>query len=370
MQLLNATKFKAGFTQGLKPDGRELLVVVIKGTFEIPSTPQEDAPLAKEQLDLVESDEFLGEPGFSAPRYESDFAPFKPRCDVVLDASAYAPANQRATKVSVGVKIGEVSKVFDVIGDRKWEAGIGGVGAGFAQPFERKKISYDVAFGGTDRFSSDPDKHDAFMRNPSGVGYRKGLTTGQLNDTQMPNTQQRDKPISNPLGDYAPMSLGPVARAWFPRCQHAGTYDDGWLENVFPFLPDDFDDRYFQCAPDDQQTGYLQGGESVVLVNLTPDQRCEFRVPEVTLPVHFFLEDGQQVERAPVADTLFIEPDEGRFSVCWRTHLPLKRNIFEVQQALVGTMPRSWWRARAQGKSYYRGLGAVVKSRGAVGRQG
>jgi len=31
MDLLNATKMQAGYTMGMKPDGRELLVVVVKG---------------------------------------------------------------------------------------------------------------------------------------------------------------------------------------------------------------------------------------------------------------------------------------------------------------------------------------------------
>ena len=37
MELLNATKMTAGYTMGMRPDGRELLVVVVKGTFAIPA---------------------------------------------------------------------------------------------------------------------------------------------------------------------------------------------------------------------------------------------------------------------------------------------------------------------------------------------
>ena len=37
MELINATGMQAGYTMGLQPDGRELLVVVVKGTFTIPA---------------------------------------------------------------------------------------------------------------------------------------------------------------------------------------------------------------------------------------------------------------------------------------------------------------------------------------------
>jgi len=73
MQLLNATKMQAGYSMGMRPDGRELLVVVVKGTFEM-SKGAEEPNLAEEQVPLVEADTFTGEPGLSAPIYESDSA--------------------------------------------------------------------------------------------------------------------------------------------------------------------------------------------------------------------------------------------------------------------------------------------------------
>lgn len=361
MQLLNATRMQAGYTQGLKPDGRELLVVVIKGTFTLPRNGE--APrLADEQLPLVEADVFTGEPGFSAPLYESDYAPFKPRCDVILNGSAYAPGGKPAAKVPVGIKVGRVAKVFNVVGDRRWEAGIGGIAPGHPTPFVRKAITYDVAFGGTDRFSDDPADHDAYMPNPCGIGYRKGLTTGPIDGTPAPSTEERDNPVRSPLGRYRPMSFGPVGRGWEPRYKLAGTYDDAWLENVFPFLPADFDERYFQCAPEDQQTDYLVGGETVTLVNLTPDGRREFRVPQVRVPVNFLYAGGGREDRTAIADTLHIEPDLERFAIVWRAHLPLKRNMFEVAQVVAGEMPRAWWRARELGKTYYASPAAIAGS--------
>ncbi len=49
--------------------------------------------------------------------------------------------------------------------------------------------------------------------------------------------------------------------------------------------------------------------------------------------------------------------------VLWRASLPLRRNIFELKQAVVGRMPRAWYRARDLGKDYYRSIGELVTLR-------
>eukprot|EP01031_Cornospumella_fuschlensis_P046794 gene46794-57302_t len=73
----------AAYTQGLAPDGRESLVVVAKGTFDLPLDGSE-ARLADVQRPLLMADGSVGEPGLSAPRQEMDFAPLKPFCDVLV----------------------------------------------------------------------------------------------------------------------------------------------------------------------------------------------------------------------------------------------------------------------------------------------
>ncbi|MBI2732825.1 MAG: DUF2169 domain-containing protein, partial [Aquabacterium sp.] len=169
MNIINATRMVVGFNMGLEPSGRELLVVVIKGTFVLPK-PGEPVRLHDEQLPLVMADTFTGEPGRSAPVHEIDFAPRKHQCDVLLVGSAYAPAGQAVTRTQVSLSVGTMSKSCDVVGPRVWEAGVTGIHASPPQAFTRLPISYDVAFGGVDDASSDPAEHDAFMLNPAGRG--------------------------------------------------------------------------------------------------------------------------------------------------------------------------------------------------------
>jgi hypothetical protein len=362
MELLNATKMTAGYTMGLRPDGRELLVVVVKGTFRIPKDNR-GPELAEQQVDLVMVDEFTGEPGFSAPKYESDFAPTKPRCDVLLNGSAYAPAGRPVTRVDVGLRVGAMAKFFSVVGNRFWKKDLFSIHATEPTPFTVMPISYDNAFGGVDQSDPDETKHRTFLENHAGKGFHFNLTKEAIDGKPLPNTEEIGERVTIPRGNYRPMAFGPIGRAWKPRPKFAGTYDQNWVENVFPFLPPDFDDRYYQSAPEDQLTDYLRGGEEVVLVNLTSQGRTTFKLPTISVPATFYLKNGEEKEIAANNDTIVIEPDLGRFMLIWRTSLPLKRNMFEVAQVVVGKMSRGWYRARRLGKTWYPSLKELVDER-------
>ena len=361
MRLLNRSGMTAGYTLGMDPTGRESVVVAVKGTFVIPARGDEPAHLADEQVPLIEADAFTGEPGFSAPLYEADYAPIKPCCDVLLVGSAYAPGGEPVERVRVGLKVGPIEKLMTVYGERVWVA----TGTGFlssrALPFTKRPISYDIAFGGVDRAHPDESRHDAYLANPVGIGFHKVLDKSFVEGASAPSTEACDDPVRRPDGRYRPMAFGPVGRGWSSRIVHGGTYDDAWLENTFPFLPADFDERYHQCAPEDQQMPYPTGGETVTLLNLTPEGRCRFSLPARRVPVCFFRDGADRVEKEAVIDTLVIEPDAGRFTMTWRASLPLRRNLFEIPEILVGTATRGWWRARELGKTWYPSLDAVVR---------
>ncbi|HUU45247.1 MAG TPA: DUF2169 domain-containing protein [Acidobacteriota bacterium] len=340
MNLLNATGMAAGYTLGCKPDGRESVVVVVKGTFAIPE-PGGEPHLHDQQVPLVDADTFTGEPGFSAPVYESDYALFKPRCDVLLNGSAYAPGGRPGQSVMVALKIGPITKSFRVVGDRVWQQGMAGFAASTPEFFRVKRISYDNAFGGVDGTNSDPNKHRWYPTNHAGVGYHHSLSLDAVVGKPLPNTEEADNPVTSPRGNYRPMAFGPIGRSWSPRPKYAGTYDQNWIDNVFPFLPADFKEDYYQAAPPDQQMPHLLGGEEVTLINLTPEGETTFALPTIAVPIEFTDASHEQVEKIAVIDTIIIEPDERRFGLVWRASLPLKRNILEMRQVVAGRMSRA-----------------------------
>jgi hypothetical protein len=345
MELINGTRMQAGYTMGMEPSGRELLVVVVKGTFQIPKNG-EPVRLAPEQVPLVMADTFTGEPGLSAPLYEVDFAPRKQRCDVLVVGSAHAPEGRPVTRLPVGIRINGMSKSIAVVGNRHWQAGVSGISASDPEPFTIMPITYDVAFGGVDNKHEDPMKHDAFMRNPIGRGFHKHMRSDWVDGAPLPNTEELNRPVTRPDEVYAPMSFGVMGRNWEPRYKYAGTYDDKWLEDHFPFLPPDFDERYFQAAPLDQQIDYPRGGEEITLVNLAPESHIAFKLPMFDAPIHFFPKKGDKEDGSLKLDTIILEPDQGRFQMIWRATRPLKKNMFEVAQVLVGKKSQAWWADR------------------------
>jgi hypothetical protein len=333
MDFVNETELQAGWTLGFEPDGRELLVVAIKGTFLILKDGEEPV-LAETQVPLTEADEFTGEPGLSAMRYETDYAHRKPRCDVLLNGCAYAPGGRPAERVTVAMRLGTMTKSFDVVGDRVWD--------GYSStptppmPFEQLPITYDLAFGGVDVDVNDPEKIATYLKNPIGVGYYP-LTRGKsLAGKPLPNTEEIGHPVRTTSGNYLPMSFGPVGRNFKSRFPLAGTYNKEWLESKAPFWPDDFNYLYFQAAPADQQIPYPKGGELLILKNLSPQGVTKFQVPCMSMPLLFIHPRGKDLQVNAVIDTIVIEPDKAQVMLTWRTSLPLRRNCFEIKQLVVG----------------------------------
>ncbi len=363
MELLNATKMQAGYTMGMAPDGRESLVVVVKGTFRFPDKPDQQPALAEQQFPLIMADTFEGEPGFSAPIYESEFAPKKPKCDVLLSGSAYASDGRPAKRVTVSLQVGDWRKSFVVVGNRIWKKGWFGVSSTRPELFAVMPISYGKAFGGTDTSHEKPQNHKFVLANPVGRGFHHYLSGKLINGKPLPNTEEEGRSIKKPGGEYRPMAFGAIGRNWEPRYKLAGTYDQNWIDNIFPFLPPDFQEAYYQAAPFDQQVPYLRGGETVTLTNLTPEGTTRFAIPTVEMPIVFFPRKGEKQETQGVIDTIIIEPDQRRFMLTWRQSYPLKRNMFDVVQVVAGVMPKAWYRAQATGKVFYSSLGELVAAR-------
>jgi hypothetical protein len=364
MNLLNATGMAAGYTMGMDKTGAEYVVVVVKGTFTLPK--QGETPkLAAEQVPLVDADQFSGEPGRSGTLVECDYSLEKPSCDVVLNGTAYALRDRPVERVAVGLQVGAWRKSFAVCGDREWRRAAVGYTPSVPVPFTRMPVSYEVAFGGTDERMRDPAQVRSYLPNPVGLGWHHHIYPELVIGAPVSNTEEIDDPVRDPGGKYRPMAFGAIGRGWPSRIRYAGTYDQNWIDNVFPFLPADFDPRYLQSAPDDQQIAAPRGGERVLLINLTPDGRREFALPTVEVPIVFFRRRANRVEMRGTLDTLLFEPEAGRFSMVWRANLKLQRDIFEVSQTVVGRMSRAWWRSIETGKSY-QSLDAIMHEKTAT----
>ena len=340
MNLLNRTPFAAKYTTTHDKAGSECLVIVVKATYRLPLAGE--APeLMEQQAPIVLSDTATGEPGLSSPEYESDFCLTKPKVDVLLLGTAYAPKGIAAKEVGVGMRVGDLLKTFKVTGKRRWKTHLLGAVASVSgpEPFTQQAISYDIAFGGIETGPGQEKDCAVYLPNPVGLGYFRHYR--HADGKPMPQTEEMIKPIKMPDGKYKPMSFGPIGRNWLPRSGYAGTYDKKWQAEVFPFLPEDFDDRYFNAAPEDQQLSELVGGEQVVLANLThpaltPSGRIEFHLPALALNVTLTPQKGSAERIAARVDTLVIEPDKQRFTILWRVVRDLQNNPLRYKTIEIG----------------------------------
>ncbi|TCO70538.1 DUF2169 family type VI secretion system accessory protein [Rhodovulum euryhalinum] len=360
MEIFNQTRFVPAFTQGMDKTGRDYLVLVVKGTFAFPDAGDTPA-VAAEQRALVMADEYTGAPGFSAPLWETDFAFRKPRCDVIVNGAAHAPGGRPVQGLRVGIRVGAWSKTLDVIGAREWRVVGPVVTATEPHPFTKMQFTYDTAFGGPDRTAPDDPAPAVYGPNPVGLGWGQVKNQSRLSGQPLPNTQVPDEPVTSPYGNYRPMALGPIGRGWPERLKHAGTYDQRWQDEVFPFLPADFDERYFQCAPEDQQIDPPAPGGPVILGHLTPKGREAFRLPpETALPVTLFRAREIAAERTLLPDTLLFDCEARVLMMVWRISVPIRRIITEFTHAWVGPPTDAMRRARAEGRRYVRAVATAA----------
>lgn len=353
MEIFNGTKLDINAVQTLDKNGRLWVTVIAKGTYGI-AAEKGEATLAERQRGLLVRDLFEGEDGLSSPLLECDFVPVKGACDVVVKGSAHAPQGKPVTELDVGLQVGPLQKVVHVVGDRRWIKRLGGHDRTRPEPFVRMPLSHGRAFGGMFEpqaiASSDPADFLAHPANLVGVGHARGKFLRLIHGSAVPNLEAPDTPIEDPEKLYAPVSLGPLARAWSPRREYAGTYDQEWRDEVYPLLPADFDERFYQCAPVDQQIPFPRGGEEVHLLNLTPGGGLtSFRLPDLALPMVILAKTRQVTALTAVVDTLAIDTDDGTFDVVWRARTPLQRSLHEVEAIAAGQICKRWWKSRVFG---------------------
>jgi hypothetical protein len=319
--------------------GGELVLVVVKATFTFGR--RGEAIPAPEQTPIRYVDSYRGPPGSSSPRFDSDLVPAKPRVDVLVDAQAWAPGGRPVEQLSVGVRVGSLSKVLQVTGDRFWRGPL----ASAPDHFVVMPIIWERAYGG------QGDNGDVEIRNLVGVGHRNARSIDLSVATRIPNIEYPRELMQSPGQRCVPAGLGPVARNWQPRVRRAGTYDDTWKARRWPLLPQDFDPSFYQAAPDDQQLASLAGGEEVVLVNLSPEGTWRVRLPTLDVPVRLFFQD--RVEEATLrTDTVELLPERNEVVLTSRVALPVIRNRGRLLEILLGHVKPNYLRARTIRKIY------------------
>jgi hypothetical protein len=223
-------------------------------------------------------------------------------------------------------------------------------------------LLFERAFGGQDE-SRGPGQVAVEARNLVGVGFHPHRGAAQIEGTPVPNLERPERMITSRRDRPEPIGLGHVGRSWAQRLAYAGTYDARWRDERAPFLPANFDSRYFQSAPADQQFPHFQGGEQIRCVHMAEEPVVKYVIPSLRIPVRFHFVD-REVEQIAVLDTVSLEPHLALATLVWRTRVPLGKKLNALQRISVGEQPRSKQSkpiGYRNGKPVFRGLDAAIR---------
>lgn len=309
------------------PDGIDSLYAVVKGTFDVASGQP-----AETQLPIVVAAEHYGDPAATSIRAPSDISLVKPATDVLLVGSAHAPGGRPVAYVDVSLRAGPVARTVRAFGDRYWVSSGAGVTVTSPEPFQVMPLVWERAFGGTEVVG---EKVDGEARNPVGTGFRSADSAAPLHGLKLPNVEDPYDPITSWKQRPQPAGFAPLAAHWEPRRSYAGTYDAAWQQQRAPYLPKDFDPRFFQLAPPGLVCpGFLQGGETVEAWNATPSGYLACRLPAFRVQVTYVLDDRSEA-RAAQLDTVLLEPDAGRLVAVWRTVLQCDKTLLRIREVVA-----------------------------------
>lgn len=325
-------------------------VTVVRATFDVDA--QGNCTPSEQQSPFVFADTHYGDPETTSIRVESDFVPVKPKCEVVLDARAVAPGGKPTEAVEVALLGPGIEKRALVTGQRRWFRGGLGIQASKPTPFLELPLAWHLAFGGWDRTDPDPAKHRSDAINPIGSGFLVGQ--GNIDGAPLPCVEhpQSRMRIWNDRPQH--IGFGPVPRFARERARYAGTYDKYWMENVLPFLPQDFDDRYFQAAPEDQWVDKFSAGMIFGCIGMSESGRFGVKLPALSVPVRFMFDDHIE-HKVATPDTLIMVPHESKIVLVGRISSKLPRKFVKLQQVQVGKEA-----VQAEPKPHYAGLKEAV----------
>jgi hypothetical protein len=286
--------------------GTPVLTVAAKATFLL---EQGESPLAPVQEPLNEEDNYWDDDPSRSLYSPSDLVPCKPRADVLLVGSAFAPRREPVRSLLVRLVVGEVDKAIEVFCDR-WFTQDGQLREG--SRFTKMPLRWERASRGSD--ASNP------------VGVRLEGPSDARGNVAISNLQPPGLYIAR-RGDFIPViGYGPIASSWLERRNRLGPHRDmwsdrGWAERP---LPEDIDRAYFHSAPQDQQVASLRDNERIILENLHAEHpRLVTSLPGLRPRAVVERSGAAAKEIGMRADTLWIDTDRSICTLTWHMQVRL-----------------------------------------------
>jgi hypothetical protein len=322
------------------------MAAVVKQTYDVGRNGH--CTRADEQDGLITADQFYDnkDPVIASCLMESDFIPFKVATDVVVIGKAHSPGGRPVRFLEVSVSVGQVTKRIKVLGNRTcaWLPD-GRVLFSEPEPFTEMEIRYERAYGGVDLVSFGADAPMMYPRNHLGKGFVVRNTRQAVEGLDLPNledpshlltpgnliTGQMEGWQKQPM----PQGFGWFGKLWYPRCSFAGVLPaymslyEQIQEAVLGIVPRDqveqfkkfkmpmLDFKFFSGASPGLALPFLQGDETIRLVNLDPSAVVELKLPGSRPKIGIDLGEGCEFPDV-VLQTVCILKEQNRMYQVWR----------------------------------------------------
>lgn len=346
MQVRNLTPYAHLIYANEDAERRLFDILIVKTTYQYVNGKLVGA-IEQEPLNFTDS--CYGAVNETPLRYPSDLVPYKPSADVIVVAEAYAPGGKPTAQWDCKVQVGDLSHAVTVTGPRNWMyKRLSGWTLGEVEPTDRVPLRYDLSYGG--EYQGPDGTIVTDERNPLGTGMIDQELTPRDQPIAAPQVLKQGEVLRDPFRKRVPAGFGPIPPAWLPRRPLGGTYDQDWVDNVWPHWAADYDFAFHNSAARGMKAiGFLNGDERVTLSNMHPDMsEVAFDLPGDPIIAHLIDYDDQRRLIKMACDTLYIDmlaedPEEWLISLTWRMPF-LDRDVkaLEIDAGSVANPIRSW----------------------------
>jgi len=310
MNLKNYTPFAGMAWESWDCNGQAFVTSLLRLKFKMVKTENENEwrlQLVEEQGELFGADEFYDEEKKENVKYESDYVPFKPCADLVVNATAQVPYKEELKSWSCSVAL------YDKNNNK-----LNSLGLEVKGPFRN---------GLREATSSVP------------IRYIYAQKSTKYNPIEKESDYANQIFYADGTSSKVPAGFGFIHRSWKSRLDLAGTYDEAWIKNQHPLPPHNFSYLHHQAAhPRLMVKDYIEAGSKVVLKNLIKEELDSyFVVPEFKLLSRIKTQTNSTMEIL-MLDTLLIDLDEEEEYVVYasyRAYTPFKDEIEEVELMLI-----------------------------------
>ncbi|WP_405402615.1 DUF2169 domain-containing protein [Paracoccus sp. Ld10] len=328
-QIVNQTPFETAGYFLRDAQGAEHWVVAMRATLDLPHNALPALAARQQQVALLPVVDASGEELLE----DSDLAPFRPHCDILLRGTATPNTPSPLLSFPVSLSVGNLERTIHCHGRRRLVRTRFGHKVEYLGPAAETPLSWRYATGGRDCLFGKAEA-EPHPDNPIGVGWcadpgkmRRGdnLTLAPLDDAPHTAAQAAGPPL--------PTGFGAIAHSWRSRRLLAGTYDERWASTRHPLPPTDFDNSFHQSAPPGQRAD-LRGGEAVHVRNASSGPPLTFRIPQIISDVRTRIGHVTSSNRMRLI-ALTVDAVERRGTMVWNVAVPCQGQDAKVSLSTI-----------------------------------